>query len=48
MTLDPRAPTAGGPMVPTALTDLPTRTWTNWVGNQSFAPPFAAAPRHEE
>lgn len=31
-----------------ALTDLPTSTWTNWVGNQSFSPAFAAAPRDEE
>jgi FAD/FMN-containing dehydrogenase len=31
-----------------ALTDLPTSTWTNWVGNQSFAPAFTAAPRDEE
>jgi FAD/FMN-containing dehydrogenase len=31
------------------LTDLPpTTTWTNWVGNQSFTPAFAAAPRDEE
>ena len=31
------------------LTDLPpATTWTNWVGNQSFAPGFAAAPRDEE
>ena len=31
------------------LTDLPpAKTWTNWVGNQSFAPGFAAAPRDEE
>jgi len=34
---------------PTALTDLPRATsWTNWVGNQSFVPGFAAAPRDEE
>jgi FAD/FMN-containing dehydrogenase len=32
-----------------ALTDLPSSTrWTNWVGNQSFTPAFAAAPRDEE
>jgi FAD/FMN-containing dehydrogenase len=32
-----------------ALTDLPGSTsWTNWVGNQSFTPAFAAAPRDEE
>ena len=31
-----------------ALTDLPTSTWTNWVGNQSFSPTFAATPRDEE
>ncbi len=30
------------------LTDLPTSTWTNWVGNQSFSPAFTAAPRSEE
>jgi FAD/FMN-containing dehydrogenase len=31
------------------LTDLPpATTWTNWVGNQSFTPAFAAAPRDEE
>jgi len=31
------------------LSDLPpASTWTNWVGNQSFAPGFAAAPRDEE
>jgi FAD/FMN-containing dehydrogenase len=30
-----------------ALTDLPTSTWTNWVGNQSFTPAFTAAPRDE-
>ena len=35
-------------MTPTALSDLPTSTWTNWVGNQSFTPAFAAAPRDEE
>ena len=33
----------------TALADLPPATlWTNWVGNQSFTPRFAAAPRGEE
>jgi FAD/FMN-containing dehydrogenase len=32
-----------------ALTDLASSTrWTNWVGNQSFTPAFAAAPRDEE
>jgi len=31
-----------------ALSDLPSPTWTNWVGNQSFIPAFAAAPRDEE
>ena len=32
-----------------ALADLPPATkWTNWVGNQSFTPEFAAAPRDEE
>jgi FAD/FMN-containing dehydrogenase len=31
------------------ITDLPAATaWTNWVGNQSFTPAFAAAPRDEE
>ena len=36
-------------MTELALTDLPpTTTWTNWVGNQSFTPGFAAAPRDEE
>jgi FAD/FMN-containing dehydrogenase len=31
------------------LTDLPPATaWTNWVGNQSFTPGYAAAPRDEE
>jgi FAD/FMN-containing dehydrogenase len=31
------------------LTDLPAaETWTNWVGNQSFTPGYAAAPRDEE
>ena len=31
------------------LADLPPATvWTNWVGNQSFTPGFAAAPRDEE
>lgn len=31
------------------LTDLsPAKTWTNWVGNQSFTPGFAAEPRDEE
>ncbi|MBV8999393.1 MAG: FAD-binding protein [Solirubrobacterales bacterium] len=33
----------------TVLADLPTATmWSNWVGNQSFTPGFAAAPRDEE
>jgi FAD/FMN-containing dehydrogenase len=32
-----------------ALADLsPATKWTNWVGNQSFTPRFAAAPRDEE
>src|SRR4051794_41855540 len=32
-----------------ALTDLPAATtWTNWVGNQSFTPAYAASPRDEE
>jgi FAD/FMN-containing dehydrogenase len=32
-----------------ALTDLESSTrWTNWVGNQSFTPAFAAAPHDEE
>src|SRR5688572_5481192 len=35
-------------MAPTAMTDLPARTWTNWVGNQSFTSAFAAAPRDED
>ena len=35
-------------MTPTALTDLPTSTWTNWAGNQSFTSAFAAAARDEE
>ena len=35
-------------MAETTLSDLPTRTWTNWVGNRSFTPAFAAAPRDEE
>ncbi len=36
-------------MAQIALTDLASSTrWTNWVGNQSFTPGFAAAPRDEE
>ena len=35
-------------MAQSGLTDLPSPTWTNWVGNQSFTPAFAAAPRDEE
>lgn len=35
-------------MAPTALTDLSTSTWTNWVGSQSFTLAFAAAPGDEE
>jgi FAD/FMN-containing dehydrogenase len=32
-----------------ALTDLPPAArWTNWVGNRSFTPAYAAAPRDEE
>src|SRR3954465_8040850 len=32
-----------------AVADLPAATtWTNWVGNQSFTPAYAAAPRDEE
>src|SRR5689334_21256584 len=32
-----------------ALTDLPAATrWKNWVGNQSFTPAYAAAPRDED
>src|ERR1700750_3149324 len=32
-----------------ALADLPPATlWTNWVGNQSFTPSVAAAPRDQE
>jgi FAD/FMN-containing dehydrogenase len=31
------------------LAELPAGTvWTNWVGNQSFTPAYAAAPRDEE
>jgi len=31
------------------LADLPAAgVWTNWVGNQSFTPAYAAAPRDEE
>jgi len=30
------------------LTDRPGVKWSNWVGNQSFTPRFAAAPREEE
>ena len=30
------------------LPDLPVPSWTNWVGNQSFAPSSIAAPRDEE
>jgi FAD/FMN-containing dehydrogenase len=37
-----------GAVAELTLTDLPpTTTWTNWVGNQSFTPGFAAAPRGE-
>jgi FAD/FMN-containing dehydrogenase len=33
----------------TEISDLPAATkWTNWVGNQSFTPAYAAAPRDEE
>ena len=35
-------------MAQSALTDLQGSTWTNWVGNQSFTPAFAAAPRDVE
>jgi len=36
-------------MAQITLTDLPAASrWTNWVGNQSFTPAFAAAPRDEE
>lgn len=36
-------------MVRIALAELPAATrWTNWVGNQSFTPAYAAAPRDEE
>jgi FAD/FMN-containing dehydrogenase len=36
-------------MAQITLTDLPAATrWTNWVGNQSFTPAFAAAPRDED
>ena len=34
-------------MTATGRSDLPTSTWTNWVGNQSFTPTFRAAPRNE-
>lgn len=30
------------------LTDPPSATWTNWVGNQSFSPSVLAAPRDED
>src|SRR6516162_185172 len=31
------------------LADLPAaKVWTNWVGNQSFTPGYAAAPRDEQ
>ncbi|MFZ0972328.1 MAG: D-arabinono-1,4-lactone oxidase [Solirubrobacteraceae bacterium] len=31
------------------LADLPAaEVWTNWVGNQSFTPGYAAAPRNEQ
>ena len=35
-------------MTRSALTDLSTSTWTNWVGNRSFTPAHTAAPRDEE
>jgi FAD/FMN-containing dehydrogenase len=36
-------------MAQIALSDLPAATrWTNWVGNQSFTPAWAAVPRDEE
>ena len=36
-------------MAQITLTDLPAASrWTNWVGNQSFTPAHAAAPRDEE
>src|ERR1700745_2814278 len=42
----PRDPETGSVITPA---DLPTaQRWTNWVGNQSFTPGFAAAPRDEE
>ena len=32
-----------------ALADLPAaEVWSNWVGNQSFMPGYAAAPRDED
>jgi FAD/FMN-containing dehydrogenase len=35
--------------LPTVLADLPpAKVWSNWVGNQSFTPGFAAAPRDED
>ncbi len=36
-------------MAQITLTDLPAASrWANWVGNQSFTPAYAAAPREEE
>ncbi|MDZ5661825.1 D-arabinono-1,4-lactone oxidase [Nocardioides sp. S-58] len=35
-------------MARSAITDQTSPTWTNWVGNQSFTPARAAAPRDEE
>ena len=36
-------------MAQITLTDLPAASrWANWVGNQSFTPAYAAAPRDEE
>jgi FAD/FMN-containing dehydrogenase len=36
-------------VTPIAITDLPPAArWTNWVGNRSFTPAYAAAPRDEE
>ncbi len=35
-------------MTATPVTGRSAATWTNWVGNQSFTPAVAAAPRDEE
>jgi FAD/FMN-containing dehydrogenase len=36
-----------GGSLPETLREAP-RAWTNWVGNQSFTPAYAGAPRDEE